>query len=74
MAYEKEIHPMLIQFCIYAKDQVEADNGRKAIIEFINIMRDNNAPVTGNKLKEAVGKLGNNPFITSQIIKFFKKQ
>ena len=73
MEKEKNIQPMLIQFCIYAKDQVEADNGRKAIIEFINIMRDHDAPVTGNKLKEAVGKIGNSPFIFNQIINFFRK-
>ena len=73
MENKKEIQPMLIQFCIYAKDQVEADNGRKAIIEFINIMRDNNAPVTGNKLREAVGRMSNSPFIVNQIIKFFRQ-
>jgi len=73
MAYNKEIKPMVIQFCIYAKDQVEADNGRKAIVEFINIMRDHGAAVTGDKLREAVARMSNSPFIVNQIINFFKE-
>ena len=73
MAYNNDIQPMLIQFCIYAKDQTEADKGRKAIIDFINIMRDHEAPVTGNKLMEAVGRMSNSPFIVNQIIKFFRQ-
>lgn len=62
-----------ITFKIYAEDDAEAEKGRKAIIQFINIMGQNGSKVTGNKISEAVGKLFDNSFITSQIIKFFKQ-
>jgi hypothetical protein len=62
-----------IAFNIYANSDEEAERGRNAIVQFINIMGQHGAKVSGNKLAEAVSKLGNNSFITSQIIKFFKE-
>ena len=62
-----------ITFNIYAKTDEEAENGRKAIIEFINIMGQHGAKVSGNKIAKAVGQLKNSPFIASQIINFFKQ-
>lgn len=62
-----------ISFNIYAKDKDEAERGRRAIIQFINIMGQHGAMVSGSKLAEAVGKLNESPFVTSQIIKFFKQ-
>ena len=62
-----------ITFNIYASSDEEAERGRKAIIQFINIMGQHGAKVSGDKLAEAVGRLGGSPFITSQIIKFFKQ-
>lgn len=62
-----------IAFNIYAGDDEEAERGRKAIVQFINIMGQHGAMVSGNKLAEAVSKLGENPFIFSQILKFFKQ-
>ena len=61
-----------ISFDIYANSDEEAEKGRKAIILFINIMRQQGAAVSGNKIAEAVRRLNESPFITSQIIKFFK--
>lgn len=61
-----------IHFNIYADDEQEAERGRQAIIQFINIMGKHGAKVSGNKLSEAVAKLPNNPFILSQIVRFFK--
>jgi hypothetical protein len=61
-----------ISFNIYARDEAEAEKGRKAIIQFINIMGQNGAMVTGDKIAEAVSKLSSSPFIATQIIKFFK--
>lgn len=61
-----------IHFNIYADDEQEAERGRQAIIQFINIMGKYGAKVSGNKLSEAVAKLPNNPFILSQIVRFFK--
>lgn len=60
-----------ITFNIYAATDEEAEKGRKAIIQFINIMGQHGAMVSGKKIAEAVGKLHSNSFITSQIIKFF---
>jgi len=61
-----------ITFNIYAATDEEAEKGRKAIIQFINIMGQHGAMVSGNKIAEAVSKLNDNSFVTSQIIKFFK--
>lgn len=63
-----------IAFNIYAANEHEAERGRQAFIQFINIMGMNGAKVTGDKLYEAFKMLNSNSFITSQIIKFFKKQ
>ena len=62
-----------ITFQIYANSDEEAEKGRKAIIRFINIMKQHGAMVSGNKLEKAVGMLYSNTFITSQIINFFKQ-
>lgn len=62
-----------ISFNIFADSDEEAEKGRKAIIQFINIMGQHGAKVSGNKIAEAVGKLNNSPFIASQIINFFKR-
>lgn len=62
-----------ISFNIYADSEEEAEKGRKAIIQFINIMGQNGAMVSGEKIAEAVGKLSSSPFIATQIIKFFKQ-
>lgn len=69
---EKGIKP--ITFNIYAKDDEEAEKGRKAIIQFINIIGNYGAMVSGEKIAEAVASLNNNQFIKNQIINFFKKQ
>ena len=62
-----------ITFNIYAGSDEEAERGRKAIIQFINIMGQHGAAVSGNKIADAVAKLNTSPFIASQIIKFFKQ-
>lgn len=62
-----------ISFNIFAGSDEEAERGRKAIIQFINIMGQHGAMVSGDKIAEAVGRLNTSPFIASQIIKFFKK-
>lgn len=62
-----------IQFNIYADSPDEAEKGRRAIIQFINIMGQHGAKVSGNKIAAAVNQMQTNPFITSQIIKFFKQ-
>ena len=61
-----------IQFNIFAADEQEAERGKKAIVEFIRIMGQHGAMVSGDKIAEAVSKLYSNPFVFSQIVKFFK--
>ena len=62
-----------ISFNIYAGSDEEAEKGRKAIIQFINIMGQHGAMVSGEKIADAVSKFSTSPFIASQIIKFFKQ-
>ena len=62
-----------ISFNIYADTDEEAEKGRKAIIQFINIMGQHGAMVSGEKIADAVAKLNSSPFVASQIIKFFKQ-
>ena len=61
-----------ITFNIYASSDEEAERGRKAIIQFINIMGQHGAMVSGEKLASAISKLNSSPFIFSQILNFFK--
>ena len=62
-----------ITFNIYADSDEEAEKGRKAIVQFINIVGQHGAKVSGNKISEAVAKLNSSPFIFSQILGFFKQ-
>ena len=61
-----------ISFNICADSDEEAERGRKAIIQFINIVGQHGGKVSGRKIADAVSRLSSNPFIASQIIKFFK--
>lgn len=61
-----------ISFNIYADSDEEAERGRKAIIQFINIIGQHGGKVSGTKIADAVSRLNSSPFIASQIIKFFK--
>lgn len=63
-----------ISLNIYANSDEEAERGRRAIKRFIDIMDQHDAKVTGDKLDAAVKKIYSIPFVTSEIIKFFKKQ
>ena len=62
-----------ITFNIYASSEEEAERGRKAIVTFINIIGQQGAKVSGDKLHEAIGKLPHSPFVFNQILKFFKR-
>ena len=63
-----------ISFNIFASSDEEAELGRRAIVQFINIMGQHGAMVSGDRLYDAVKLLNTNPFITSQIINFFKNK
>lgn len=61
-----------ISFNIYADSEEEAERGRKAIVQFISIMGQHGARVSGNKIADAVARLNSTPFVASKIIQFFK--
>ena len=61
-----------ITFNIYAETDEEAEKGRQALIQFINMVGQYGAKVSGNKIAEAVGRLDSNQFIKNQIINFFR--
>lgn len=67
-----ELKAYNINLQIYAKSEEEAERGRKAIIHFINVMRDRQVAVTGEKIVDAIGKLSSSPFVFNEIVKFFK--
>lgn len=69
---EKKIRP--ITFNIYADTDEEAEIGRKAIIQFINILGQHGAKVSGNRLAAAVSMLTQSPFIFKEIIGFFRHE
>jgi hypothetical protein len=73
MQHGKNLETRNINFNIYASSDEEAERGRKAIVQFINIMGQQGAMVSGDKLVKAMAKLGESPFMASQIIKFFKQ-
>lgn len=62
-----------ISFNIYADSDEEAERGRQAIITFINIIGQQGAKVSGNKLAEAIAKMQSTPFIATPVINFFKQ-
>lgn len=61
-----------IKLQIYAEDENEALEGQKALIDFVEYMRQYGAAVRGKKLKEAVSNIDRNTFVRNQIINFFK--
>ena len=62
-----------IELQIYAENEQEAEQGKQALIKFIDIMRQNGAAVRGNKLVDAVRRMEANKFVRNQIINFFRK-
>lgn len=69
---KEKLKVLPITFNIYASSEEEAERGRKAIIQFINVMGQHGARVSGDKIAEAVSKMDKATFVTKEIIKFFK--
>ena len=65
-----KVFPVTIN--IYAENEQEADQARRAIGGFIDQMGKMGIAVTGNKIAEAVSKWDKNAFVKGQIINFFK--
>lgn len=62
-----------IAFNIFASSDEEAERGRTAIVQFINLMCCHGAMVSGEKLSVAMENLKGNTFVTKQIVNFLKQ-
>lgn len=62
-----------IKFYIYAESQEEADEARKAIVDFIGEHAQQGRAVTGRKIVEALSHWKDNVIVRNRIINHFKK-
>lgn len=60
-----------IKFNIYAESAEEATVARNAIVGFIDVLAKQGRAVTGRKIADAATRWDKNPFVKSEIIKFF---
>jgi hypothetical protein len=60
-----------IKFQIYAENEAEAEEARKAIVGFINQHAMSGRAVSATKIVNAVSKWDSNPLIKSKIIEYF---
>jgi len=63
-----------ITFNIYATDEAEAEEARRAFIGFINAHAAQGRAVTGRKIVAALSRWDKNPFVRNQIINFLNKK
>ena len=61
-----------IQFQIYADDEQEVQDARKAIISFIGELANHNRAVTGRKIAEGINKWKDSAFVRRKVLEFFK--
>ena len=61
-----------IKFNVYADSEAEADDARKAIVDFIAEHASHGRAVTGRKLAEAVRGWKNKPIVRNRIISYFR--
>jgi hypothetical protein len=57
---------------IYAENEAEVEQARKALVAFISQHAQQGRAVTGKKIAEAVSRWDKNPFVKNQIINFLK--
>ena len=60
-----------LMFNLYAYDEQEAEDARKAIIAFIDHHAKEGRAVTARKVEQAVRNWDKNPIVKNQIIKYF---
>lgn len=61
-----------LTFNIYAENESEAEECRKAIIEFIGFHASQCRAVTARKVAQAVRNWDSNPIVRNRIINYFK--
>lgn len=69
---KKQLRPHRIAFELYAFDEQEAEECRKAIIAFIGQHAKAGRAVTAGKVAQAVARWDQNAIVRSQIINYFK--
>ena len=61
-----------IKFQIYADSEQEAEDARRAVVDFINEHAMQGRAVTGKKLADAVRNWKSNVIVRNRIINYFK--
>lgn len=72
MEENKKLKGFPISFNIYAENEEEVEEARKAIIAFIGLHASQCRAVTARKVTQALSNWDKNPFVRNQIINYFK--
>lgn len=69
---KRKIKVVPINFEVYAYDEQEVEELRKAIVGFIDFHAKQNRPVLAGKAAKAISEWDSNPFVKNKIIDYFK--
>lgn len=72
MEEKKQLKGFPISFNIYAENETEVEEARKAIIAFIGLHASQCRAVTARKVTQALSNWDKNPIVRNQIINYFK--
>ena len=72
MDEKKKLKGFPLTFNIYAENEAEVEECRKAIIAFIGLHASQCRAVTAKKVAQAIGNWDKNPIVKNQIINHFK--
>lgn len=72
MEEKKQLKGFPISFNIYAENETEVEEARKAIISFIGLHASQCRAVTARKVTQALSNWDKNPIVRNQIINYFK--
>ena len=72
MDEKKKLKGFPLTFNIYAENEAEVEECRKAIIAFIGLHASQCRAVTAKKVAQAIGNWDKNPIVKNQIINYFK--
>ena len=72
MEEKKQLKGFPISFNIYAENETEAEEARRAIISFIGLHASQCRAVTAKKVTHALSNWDKNPIVRNHIINYFK--
>jgi hypothetical protein len=72
MEEKKQLHGFPLSFNIYAENEKEVEECRKAIIAFIGIHASQCRAVTARKVTHALSNWDKNPIVKNHIINYFR--